>query len=140
MATTGIENENYKNRCLERANQRAREHRGLGLVETLVAVAILGTSVVAFVVALSTGSLAVGKQDEEVVAQELAQTQLEYTKSYVFTPGASTYPTISAPDGYSISLTVSSVPNTNDDIQKITATITRNSENIFVVEDYKVNR
>ena len=51
-------------------------------METLVAVAILGTSVVAFVVALSAGSIAVGEQDEIAVAQGLAQTQLEYTKSY----------------------------------------------------------
>lgn len=113
---------------------------GLGLVETLVAVAILGTSVVAFVVALSTGSIAVGKQDEDVVAQGLAQSQLEYVKSCSYDAGASTYPAEAAPEGYTISVGVSSVPNTDDDIQKVTVSIIRDGENILTVEDYKVNR
>ncbi len=120
--------------------ERIQGERGLGLVETLVAVAILGTSVVAFVVALSTGTIAVGEQDKEVVSQGLAQAQLEYTKSYAYDPGASTYPTITAPEGYTISVGVSSVPNTDEDIQKITAVISRGGEDILTVEDYKVNR
>lgn len=120
--------------------QRFRDQRGLGLVETLVAVAILGTSVVAFVVALSTGSIAVGQQNEEVVAQGLAQAQLEDTKSQVYDTEASTYPTIVAPDGYTVSVAVSSVPDTDDDIQKITVDILHGGESIITVEDYKVNR
>ncbi len=118
----------------------ARGQKGLGLVETLVAVAILGTSVVAFVVALSAGSIAVTEQDEEVVAQGLAQAQLEYIKSYVYDAGVSTYPAIAAPEGYTISVAVSSVPNTDADIQKITASILRGGENVLTVENYKVNR
>jgi type II secretory pathway pseudopilin PulG len=127
-------------RRLARITKRAWSQAGLGLVETLVAVAILGTSVVAFVVALSTGSIAVGKQDEEVVAQGLAQAQLEYTKSYPYDPEASTYPTVSTPEDYTVSVAVSSIPGTDEDIQKVTVTITHNSENILGVEDYKVNR
>ena len=120
--------------------KRTQGQRGLGLVETLVAVAILGTSVVAFVVALSAGSIAVGEQSEEVVAQGLAQTQLEYTKSYAYDAGASTYPAVDAPGDYTVSVGVSSVPNTGTDIQKITVTIIRDGENVLTVEDYKVNR
>lgn len=114
--------------------------RGLGLAETLVAVAILGTAMVAFIGAISAGSLAAGSQNEEVVAQSLAQAQLEYTKNYTYDPGASTYPAVSAPEGYEVSAAVSSVPGTDTDIQKITVTITRDSVNLLVVEDYKVNR
>ena len=125
---------------LARIKNRAQGQRGLGLVETLVAVAILGTSVVAFVVALSAGSIAIGQQDEEVVAQGLAQAQQEYTKSYAYDAGASTYPAVAAPEGYTISVGVSSVPNTDADIQKITVTVLRNGENVLTIEDYKVNR
>ncbi len=127
-------------RLLAQIKNRAQGQRGLGLVETLVAVAILGTSVVAFVVALSTGSIAIGLQDEEVVAQRLAQAQLEYTKSYAYNAGAGTYPAIIAPEDYTVSVNVSSIPNTDDDIQKITATVLRDGENVLIVEDYKVNR
>ena len=119
---------------------RVLEQCGLGLVETLVAVSILGTSVVAFVIALSSGSIAVGENDAEVIAQGLAQSQMEYTKSDVYDSGAATYPLIAAPEGYGISVGVSSVPNTDADIQKITVIITRESEAVLQVEDYKVNR
>ncbi len=119
---------------------RARAQTGLGLVETLVAVAVLGTSVIAFVAALSAGSIAVAEQDEDVVAQGLAQSQLEYTKSYAYDTEAVTYPAIAAPEGYDITVTVSPVPGTDADIQKITATISRDGDNVLTIENYKVNR
>jgi type II secretory pathway pseudopilin PulG len=125
---------------IARIKKWAQEQRGLGLVETLVAVAILGTSVVAFVVALSAGSIAVGEQDEEVVAQSLVRTQLEYTKGYPYDSEATTYPVVDLPEGYAISVGVTAVPGTDADIQKITVTVSRESENIITVEDYKVNR
>jgi len=125
---------------LARVKNQAQDQRGLGLVETLVAVAILGTSVVAFVVALSAGSIAVGEQDKAVVAQSLAQTQLEYTKSYPYDSEATTYPTVDTPEGYTISVGVASLPDTDTDIQKITVTVSRESETIMTVADYKVNR
>ncbi len=125
---------------LQRTVKRLLDQKGLGLVETLVAVAILGTSVVAFVVALSTGSIAVGQQNEEVVAQRLAQAQLEDIKSQAYDTEASTYPTIVSPDGYTVSVIVSAVPSADADIQKITVDILHGSESIITVEDYKVNR
>ena len=117
----------------------AQGQRGLGLVETLVAVAILGTSVVAFISGLSAGSLAVREQDRIAVTQGLAQTQLEYTKSYAYNPGAVTYPAVAAPPGYSIAVSVSAVPGTDTNIQKITVTVSREGA-ALTVEGYKVNR
>jgi len=115
--------------------------KGMGLVETLVAVAILGTSVAAFVVALSAGSLTVSEQGKEAVAQSLAQSQMAYTKNYPYAPGAITYPSLAAPASYSISVGVVSVPGTTDtDIQKITVTVLNDGVNLLTVSDYKVNR
>jgi len=114
--------------------------KGLGLVESLVAVAILGTAVTAFIVALSAGSIAVREQEEQVVAQGLAQTQLEYVKSYSYDTEATTYPTVDTPGGYAISVVVNSIPDTDADIQKITVTIFHHAEDILAVENYKVNR
>jgi len=125
---------------LTRAKNLPQDQRGLGLVETLVAVAVLGTSVVAFVVALSAGSIAVGEQDEAVVTQSLVRTQLEYTKSYPYDPEATTYPAVETPEGYAISIGVASIPDTDADIQKITVIVSRESETIMTVADYKVNR
>jgi Tfp pilus assembly protein PilV len=123
-----------------KTHQGFRSQRGIGLMETLVAVAVLGTAVVAFAVALSAGSIAVGDHDGEAIAQGLAQSQLEYAKSYAYSPGATTYPLVETPEGYSISVDVSAVPGTDADIQKITVTVSRAGEEIMQVQDYKVNR
>ncbi len=141
------------------ANQRLKSVRvlvedetGLGLVESLAAVAILGVAMVAFVVALSTGSIAVRESDQEAVAQSLVQTQLEYVESYPYNSEAATYPyayiyngtynpnPITLPEGYDISVEVSPIPDTDTDIQQVTVTISREGEEILTVEDYKVNR
>lgn len=125
---------------LRRSKFHLNSQRGIGIVETLVAVAILGTSVVAFVVSLSTGSLAVNELDQETMAQSLAQTQLEYTKNYAFIPGAVSYPVLDVPDTYSIYIGVQAVPGADTNIQKITVTVQKDSVSILTVSDYKVNR
>lgn len=117
-----------------------RDESGITLVEALVAVAILGGGVLTLILAMSGGALAVQENDQEVTAQSLARTQMEYTKDYPYDSGATTYPTVSAPAGYGISVGVTPVPDTDTDIQKVTANITRGGTVIMTVEDYKVNR
>lgn len=114
--------------------------KGIGLVETLVAVAILGTSVAAFVVSLSAGSLTVNEINRETIAQGLAQTQMEYTKNYTFIPGASTYPVLPVPATYSVSVDVLDVPGTDMNIQEIAVTVQKDSASILTISNYKVNR
>ena len=120
--------------------KKIQQQKGLGLAETLAAVAILGTAVVAFIAALSAGSIAVGAQDEEVVIQSLARSQLEYTKSYTYIPGATSYPTITVPEDYALVVVVNAIPGTNANIQKITVTVSRDSQVLLTISDYKVNR
>ena len=92
------------------------------------------------ILAMSGGALAVGENGQEVAVQALARSQMEYIKDYAYNPGATTYPAISAPEGYSISVGVKAVPSTNTDIQKVTANISRNGTLLMTVTDYKVNR
>ncbi len=118
-----------------------QDERGLTLVESLVTIAIVGVALVAFAVALSTGALAVRESDQEVTAQSLARTQLEYIKGYSYDPGATTYPTVNTTGDYSISVAVVPVPDTDySNIQKVTANISRDGQVLLTVEDYKVNR
>ena len=120
--------------------QRIRDERGLALVESLVAVAVLGTTVLAFTVALATGALGVSENKQEAVVQSLVRTQLEYTKSYSYNATATTYPTVATPPGYAISVAVSSIAGTNSNIQRVTANITRDGNLIKTIKDYKMNR
>jgi len=116
---------------------KARSESGVSLVEALVAIAILGGSVLTMILSVSGGALAVQENDHEVVAQSLARTQLEYIKNAQY---AVAYSTVSAPAGYGISVAVSAVPGGNANIQKITANITLDGAVIMTVVDYKVNR
>ena len=121
---------------LKKVKGWVQDQRGLGLVESLMAVAILGVAVVAFVMALSAGTVAVREGNQEVMVQSLARTQLEYIKSC---PYDTTYSEVEL-EGYDISVEVDSIPDTGPDIQRITVTISRGGEDILTVEDYKVNR
>lgn len=117
-----------------------KREAGLGLVETLVAVAILGTCVVAFAGGLSAGSMASNEQRLEVVAQELAQNELEFVKSTPFAPGAGTYPTVATPPGYVLNVAASAVSGGDANIQKITVNVLKDGQSVLTVADYKVNR
>ena len=121
------------------AGARDSRQAGLGLVETLVAVAILGTCVAAFAAGLSAGSLASGEHRVETVAQSLAQNELELIKRAPFDP-AGTYEATAAPEGYDLVIAVEAVPGADADIQKITVTVLRDGEAVLTLADYKVNR
>jgi Tfp pilus assembly protein PilV len=123
----------------KRRKQITRRQKGISLVETLVAVAILGTAIITFISALSTGAISVGDNGQETIAQRLAQSQMESTKSLAFAPSG-VYPTITVPAGYVLTVNATSVPNTDANIQKITVTVLLNGTSIFTVADYKVNR
>jgi len=120
-----------------------RGQTGASLIESVVAVAILGTVIVSLLVAFSTGSVAVNAVDEQVTVENLARSQLEYTKDSPYTPAPTTYPlspTLTLPAGYEILAEALPVPDTDDNIQKIRVTVSRDGEAQLVVEDFKVNR
>lgn len=107
--------------------------RGAGLIELLIAVAIIGTGLVAAISALSTGSLAVRSAAHDAVAQSLVQANLEEVKA---APYAETYEAISE-TGYDVFIDVDTAA---ENLQKITVTVLREGTTLLAVEDYKVNR
>jgi prepilin-type N-terminal cleavage/methylation domain-containing protein len=122
---------------LRRAIQR---QDGMGLVEVLVAVAILSVTLVVLVAAISTGSVGVRTTEDRVTAENLARSQLEYTKSQTYVSVPTSYATVTPPAGYAVSVDAASIPSTDDSIQKITVTVTREGETLLTVEDFKVDR
>ena len=125
---------------LARMRLRVRDERGLSLIEALVAISVTAVAVVAIVTALSSGAIAVGEGESEAVAQRLARTQLEYVKGSSYDAVGASYSTLDTPEGYALSFDVDTVPDTDNDIQKITVTVSQDGEDILEVEDYKVNR
>jgi hypothetical protein len=114
--------------------------RGVTLVEAAVTVLLLGGGVLTMVLTMSGGVMAVQVNDEEVTAQGLARTQMEYTKEYLYNTGATTYPKVAAPDSYNITVSVAAVPLATNNIQKITVNVSREGNSILSIQDYKVNR
>ena len=113
---------------------------GVGLVETLVAVAILGVTLTVLLAAISTGSAGVATTEERVTAENLARSQLEYTKSQPYLPAPASYATVTPPAGYAVSAEATSIPDSDSSIQQITVTVTRDGETLLTVEDFKVDR
>ena len=119
----------------------AIQQEGFGLVEVLVALAIVATAVIMFLTTLSTGSRTVALMYERTTAENLARSQLEYTKSQDFIIAPASYDTItSLPTDFTVSAQASAVEDRDDNVQKITVTVYRNGESTLVLEDFKVDR
>ena len=106
----------------------------------MVAVAIVSIALVVFITALSTGVRGVATVNEQVIAENVARSQLEYTKSQEYIIAPASYDTITPPDDFTVSAEASPIPDLGDGIQRITITVYHNGEVVLVVEDYKVNR
>lgn len=146
-----------------------RNQRGLTMVETVVAVALLSVIGVAFLSAMTTSTNATGLVEKKVDIDQLARSQLEYIKGLDYLPvwdpsgpvpepanyykktpadiyqDIETAGQITLPADYTIVVSDPvSVDDTggspNPDIQKITVTIMKDGNNLLVVEGYKVNR
>ncbi len=113
---------------------------GVGLVETLVAVAILGVTLVTLLAAISTGSIGVATTEERVTAENLARSQLEYAKSQSYLTAPASYATVTPPVGYTVSAEATSIPEGDSSVQMITVAVTRDGDTLLTVEDYKVDR
>jgi type II secretory pathway pseudopilin PulG len=118
---------------------RASE-RGVSLVETLVAVAILGTALVVFMAGLSTGVLATGRADRLSTAHELARSQMENTKAQSYVIAPHTYPSVPAPSGYAVTSEATDADNGDASVQLITVEVTKAGELLFTLEGLKVER
>jgi len=65
-----------------------RGHRGVGLIETLIAVALLGMIGVVFLGGLFTTSKGVMVNQEKVATESLAKSQMEHIKAQDYIPVA----------------------------------------------------
>ncbi len=119
---------------------RIQSERGFALVEALVAVAILGMTLVVFIAGLSTGLLATGQADRLSTAHELARSQLEYTKNDTYTAAPYTYPTVTPPTSYGVTSVASSLGGGDARIELITVTVSKDGLAVYALEGYKVNR
>lgn len=127
---------------------------GISLIETLVALAILGIVAVIFVIGLSTVFTGVTISQERVTAESLAKSQLEYIKAQDFIAvedynpedPALRYQLIDIPQdladrGYDIAITppeIVVVPGGWGEVQRVAVVISRNGEDILTISEYRL--
>jgi type II secretory pathway pseudopilin PulG len=122
-----------------------RGQKGVSLVETVVALAILAAIGVTFLSGLATTSKAVALVDEQATAESIAWSQMETVKHAGYVAEAATYAASPIPAdkdylNYSVAITAQPLHNPDDGIQKIRVTVSRSGAGIMTVEGYKVNR
>jgi type II secretory pathway pseudopilin PulG len=132
-------------RCFSIFKVFIRRESGVTLLETVVALAILGTIAVTFLSGLVTSSKAAFTADERATAESLAQNQMEWAQSVNYTDNATQYSSAPIPTGkdyinYSANITAAPLDTPDDGIQKITVTVRRSGEPVFTLEGYKVDR
>ena len=128
---------------------------GVALIETLVALAVLGLIAVVFLSGLATAARATLIADEQATAESLARSEIECVKSqeYIYS-GHGMYQNreqrhgFVMPLSYSVAISVEPInPDTGEPllsgdqgIQRITVTVNRGSKLLLTLEGYKVDR
>ncbi len=122
-----------------------RRESGITLIETVVALAILGTIAVIFLSGLTTTSKAAFIFDEQATAESLARSQMEWAQNADYVYDTTEYSPTAIPNSkdylnYSATIAAESLNNPDDGIQKITVTVTRFGETTTKLQGYKVDR
>lgn len=118
---------------------------GMALIESMVALVLVSTIVIASLSGLATASRATFIADEQSTAESLARSQMEWVKKSAYVSSTANYTAATIPSGsdytgYSVNITAASLNNPDDGIQKITVTVGHYGKQVLSLDGYKVNR
>ena len=116
---------------------RMKGEKGLSLIETIAAVALLGLIGASFLSGLATTSTARVTADERASAKILAENVMENVRKQ---PYATSYTFTTPPEYSGYTATIDAVKERNNNIQKITVTIHHRDKDVLSLESYKVSR
>ena len=111
---------------------------GISLIETIVALALLGIIGVTFLGGLATSTNARSAADKHVTARILAEFQIEDIRNQEYATSYDPIPIPTEYAGYTAQIATSNQRNGN--IQKITITISHHNKDVYTLESYKVDR
>jgi len=118
--------------------RKMKGERGFSLMETIIALGLLGIIATGFLGALTTAPQARFIADEKASAKALAESQMEYIKKQEYSVSYSPAPIPDEYTGYAATIDTKLLRNSS--IQKITVTITHNDKKITDLESYNVSR
>lgn len=133
-----------KKSCITGLKLFLNKDNGFTLVETLGAMTIFGIVAVVFLMGLSVSSKTLMVSHERVTAENIAKSQVEDTRIQPYSLEATNYPSISLPqelvnESYSVNVDAEPLNNPDDGIQEITVTVSRDSQVIFTLVNYKLS-
>ncbi|MBI4334823.1 MAG: hypothetical protein HY673_26510 [Chloroflexi bacterium] len=117
----------------------------MALIETVVALGILGIAAVAVVGGLNSAQKASALAAAQAIAGSLAQSQMEQVKQAPYVDGAVSYAAAPLPVGddfigYGAAIGAAPVDISANGIQEITVTVTRDGQDVVILRGYKANR
>jgi type II secretory pathway pseudopilin PulG len=124
-------------KTLLKEKTNTKRQKGAALLEVIVSLALLGIVAVLFLEGSANSSHARMQADERASAKIIAESvidsvkKLDYSSSYDVTVPEGF-------DGYSVDVTADYLDG--NALQKITVVVYRDSNEIFTLENYKVNR
>ncbi len=131
---------------MELVRSKAKRRRGkmrqsgVILLETLVGIAVISTTVLTGLVALSTASVTSQKVAEDTQGSVAAISQIELIRTLPYVATGGTYTSITPPTGYTVTNSTAAYPGGNADIQNVTVTVTFNGEVVQQQTIVKINR
>ena len=112
------------------------------LIETVVAIAIIGVISVVFLGGLVVSSKGTLEADEQATAESVARCQMEWVQGLTYVDDATQYSPADLDnyddyEGYSANITAEPLHSPDDGIQKITITVLHNGNWVMSIEGYK---
>jgi prepilin-type N-terminal cleavage/methylation domain-containing protein len=119
-----------------------KNQTGLTLIETLVAIAIIGAISVVFLGGLVVSSKGTLEADEQSTAESVARSQMEWVQGLTYVEESTQYSpaamdTYNDYQGYSANITAEPLHSPDDGIQKISITVLHNGNWVMSLEGYK---
>lgn len=124
-----------------KSRQRGRLRQGgVILIETLVGISVISTTVLASLMALSTASIASQQVADETQAAVAVVSQIELIRTLPYVTTGNSYTSITPPSGYTISNTTTAYPGGDSNIQNVTVTVQMGAKVVQEKTIVKINR
>ncbi|MBI4307130.1 MAG: hypothetical protein HY678_12500 [Chloroflexi bacterium] len=114
--------------------------RGFIMVETVFAIAIIGTAVATAAGAMSVSAKVMERASVRTTAAWIAVSQAELIRDATYVATGGQYTLVPTPSGFTVSNATSAFPGGDAAIQNVTITVQRNGVTVLTSQIVKVDR